>query len=60
MTADSGEVQQMLTDRKIPCPECGKPTLGARAFDAKERKAFIGVACRECDKVYHVDLGGQQ
>lgn len=56
MTVTSGDVQQMLTDRQVACPDCGLLMLGARIFDPKEQKAFIGLACRPCDKAYHYDV----
>ncbi len=46
-----------LDARQIPCPKCGVPMVSARAW-AYGTGAFIGVACRPCDTVYHVGEDG--
>jgi len=47
------EVRAKLDALAIPCPDCGKPMVSARIFQARTG-AFLGVVCIPCDKSYQV------
>jgi hypothetical protein len=43
------ELQAEITEANLGCSRCGAKLLGARAFDPRTGRAYIGAACRHCD-----------
>ena len=46
--------QRQLTDLKRPCPTCGTPLVGARAWNSEAQEMFYALACRVCDQLYEL------
>lgn len=54
MTESTTERQLELSARKIPCPSCATPMVGARIYDPDNQEAFVGLVRRRCDQSYRV------